>query len=91
MAASGSPTDITNGRPASARPSRPATRATYRSLLLKGLAPDEAANLTAFLCGIQVGTQHWKLDEINQLLFLRELELGGRFGGDDGTEPPAAA
>src|SRR3990170_1922136 len=50
------------------------TRSTYRQLLMKGLAPDEAANLTAFLCGIPVGDVHWSLRQVNQLLFLRELE-----------------
>ena len=64
----------------------PATRTTYRTLLLKGLAPEEAANLTAFLCGIPIGTQHWKLPEVNRLLFLRGLQQGGRFGHDDGDE-----
>ena len=64
----------------------PRTRATYRLLLLKGLAPDEAANLTAWLFGIRVGSQHWRLTEINRLLFLRQLTLGGRFGTDDGAE-----
>jgi hypothetical protein len=59
---------------------------TYRSLLLKGLAPDEAANLTAFLCGIHVGSQHWTLKEVNRLLFLRELQMSGRFGSDDRPE-----
>jgi hypothetical protein len=71
-------------------PSAPETKATYRLLLLRGLAPDEAANLTAFLCGIQVGSQPWKLGEVNRLLFLRELRQGGRFGSDDGAEAPAA-
>lgn len=66
---------------------KPGTRATYRTLLLRGLDPDEAANLTAYVCGIQVGSQ-WKLDEVNRLLFLRELELGGRFGAEDGTTEP---
>ncbi len=60
-------------------PSSVQTRATYRGLLLRGLAPDEAANLTAFLSGLEVGTRHWKLSEINQLLFLRELNRTGRF------------
>lgn len=69
---------------ASIRP--PATRATYRSLLQKGLKPEEAANLTAFLCGIHVGSQRWKLNEVNRLLFLRELQLAGRFGLEDGAE-----
>jgi hypothetical protein len=71
------------------RTMRPGTRATYRTLLLRGLAPEEAANLTAFLCGIQVGSAHWKLDEINRVLFLRELQAGGRFGHNDGTTEPA--
>ena len=61
------------------RPSTAQTRATYRSLLLRGLGPDEAANLTAYLSGIHVGDQHWKLSEVNQLLFLRELNRSGRF------------
>ena len=67
----------------------PGTRATYRTLLLRGLAPEEAANLTAFLCGIQVGTQGWKLHEVNRLLFLRELQVAGQFGLHDGATEPA--
>lgn len=63
---------------------RPVTKATYRTLLLRGLTPDEAASLTAFLCGIQVGSGHWHIDEVNRLLFLRELQVAGRFGADDG-------
>ena len=70
-----------------ARTTRTATRATYRTLLLKGLAPDEAANLTAYLCGIELGSQPWKLDEVNRILFLRELQGTGRFGINDGAEP----
>ena len=55
------------------------TRATYRNLLLRGLAPDEAANLTAYLAGITVGETHWTLRQINQLLFLREMDRTGQF------------
>ena len=58
------------------------TRATYRNLILRGLAPDEAANLTAFLAGITVGDAHWTLRQINQLLFLRAMNRSGQF-----TEP----
>jgi hypothetical protein len=61
------------------------TRATYRLLVMRGLAPDEAANLTAFLSGIHVGGQGWKLNQVNQLLFLRELNRSGRFGEADGS------
>jgi hypothetical protein len=64
-----------------------ATRATYRLLILKGMAPDEAANLTAFMCGIPVADVHWSLRQVNQLLFLRELARTGRFGPADGAPP----
>jgi hypothetical protein len=62
-----------------------ATLATYRMLLLKGLKPEEAANLTAFLCGIQVGDLHWKIIEVNRLLFLRRLAQIGSWGAFDGA------
>lgn len=65
--------------------SRPSPRVTYRNLLRRGLGPDEAANLTAFLFGIPVGAHHWEVKEINRLLFLRELKVAGRFGYGDGT------
>ena len=61
------------------------TRATYRSLLMRGLAPDEAANLTAFLAGISVGEAHWTLRQINQLLFLRAMNRTGQF--TDSADP----
>ncbi len=63
------------------------TRSTYRLLLHKGLAPDEAANLTAYLCGIPVADVHWSIHQVNQLLFLRELARSGRFGPADGEAP----
>jgi hypothetical protein len=70
-----------------ARTTRPGTRATYRNLLMRGLAPEEAANLTAFLCGIPVAEADWSLRQVNQLLFLRQLSLTGRFGANDGAPP----
>lgn len=63
------------------------TRSTYRMLLMRGLAPTEAADLTAFLCGIPVGELHWSLHQVNQMLFLRELARTGRFGAHDGDRP----
>ena len=62
------------------------TRATYRNLLMRGLAPDEAANLTAYLAGIQIGDSHWTLRQINQLLFLREMNRTGHFADPDGSQ-----
>lgn len=62
------------------------TRATYRTLLLKGMAPDEAANLTAYMAGIPIGESHWTLSQVNQLLFLRQMQRTGRFGnGSEAT------
>lgn len=88
--ASGSPATSTTPDPERIS-SAPETRATYRLLLQKGLAPDEAANLTAFLCGIHIGSQRWRLSEVNRLLFLRELSQTGRFGRDDGAERAPAS
>jgi len=50
------------------------------------MAPDEAANLTAFMAGIPVGEAHWTLKQINQLLFLRQMRQTGRFGGEDTSQ-----
>lgn len=63
----------------------PPTRVTYRGLLLRGLTPEEAANLTAFLFGIPVTDRHWNLTEVNRLLFIRALARAGRFGERDGN------
>jgi hypothetical protein len=63
------------------------TRETIRDLTLRGLAATEAANLTAYLCGIEVGNGGWKLTEINMLLFFRDLSRRGHFGPTDGRTP----
>ena len=69
----------------------PATRETYRALLLRGFSPGEAANLTAYLSGIEVGQgRPWRLADVDRLLFLRELCRSGRLGSDDGVEPSEA-
>jgi hypothetical protein len=85
VAESGSSTEPRISKGSNAPTTIPLTRTTYRSLLQRGLAPDEASNLTAFLCGIPVGTQQWKIGEVNRLLFLRELQSKGRFGPEDGA------
>jgi hypothetical protein len=54
---------------------------------MKGMAPEEAANLTAFLAGIPVGEGHWTLKQINELLFLRRMAELGKFGSLDGNQP----
>jgi hypothetical protein len=71
--------------PSPSRPTEPLeTRATYRILLRRGLEPDEAANLTAFLAGLALGERPWTLAQVNRLLFLRELVRAGQFGHTDG-------
>ena len=62
----------------------PATRPAYRLLLMQGMNPTEAANLTAFMCGLPTTDLHWSLKQVNQLLFLRSMRQAGRFGGSDG-------
>jgi hypothetical protein len=62
-----------------------ATRSTYRALLVRGFTAGEAANLTAYLAGIDVGQgRPWRLADVDRLLFLRELCRTGRLGADDG-------
>ena len=88
-AASAAVSGSTVSSPATSAPTETSaieTRSTYRMLLIKGLAPEEAANLTAFLCGIPLAAQTWKIKEVNQLLFLRELNRSGHFGHSDGTD-----
>ncbi len=69
-----------------------ATRATYRALLLRGFTPGEAANLTAYLAGIEVGQgRPWRLADVDRLLFLRELCRTGRLGTDDGLATVSVA
>ena len=52
----------------------------------KGLTVSEAANLTAYLCGIPLREVQWSLTQVNRLLFLRELHRTGRIG--EGAEVP---
>jgi hypothetical protein len=55
-----------------------ATRSTYRTLIMRGMAPDEATNLTAFMAGLPVGQGRWTLKQINELLFLRRMRETGK-------------
>jgi hypothetical protein len=59
--------------------------AAYRQLLMRGLAPGEAANIIAVKRGIPVGATPWTVREINHLLFLRAMRDAGSFGPDDGV------
>jgi hypothetical protein len=49
------------------------TRTTHRLLVMQGLDPAEAANLTAYINGLPVGGHNWSLPEVNRLLFLRQM------------------
>jgi hypothetical protein len=64
-----------------------ATLPTHRALVRKGLTAAEAANLTAYLCGIPLREVQWSLSQVNRLLFLRELHRTGRI--DEAIDHPA--
>jgi hypothetical protein len=64
-----------------------ATRSTYRTLIMRGMAPDEAANLTAFMAGLPVGQGRWTLKQINELLFLRRMHETGMLTDWNGPRP----
>ena len=57
---------------------------SYREFVLRGLAPWEAANITAIVAGIPIVAQPWALREVVQLVFLRELREAGAWGPNDG-------
>jgi hypothetical protein len=58
--------------------------ATIRLLQLKGLTRTEAANLTAYMCGLPTTALPWSLRQINQMLFLQRLYQQGRFDIEQG-------
>jgi len=55
-------------------------RTTYRRLRMGGLSAGEAGNLTAHLAGLHVVPRGWQIEEIERLLFVRELVRQGRLG-----------
>jgi hypothetical protein len=52
----------------------------YIDLVDHGMTGGEAANLTAFAMGIYPTQQSWTVEEINRLLFLRDLDRRGCLG-----------
>ena len=68
----------------------PSPRAVWRLLQMKGMTPDEAANLTAFMYGLPTADLRWSLPQLNQLLFLRQMRQSGRFGCTDGGSTSGA-
>jgi hypothetical protein len=51
---------------------------TFRRLRMGGLTVSEAGNLTARVKGLRAVPGGWKVEEIEQLLFVRELVRQGR-------------
>ena len=62
----------------------PTPRTTYFRLQRRGLTEDEAASLTAFMCGLPAADLRWSLGQVNQMLFLQALYQRGRFGAGQG-------
>ena len=79
-----------SSRPTSeGRTAGPAT--TYRQLVVRGFASDEAGNLTAYLHRLPIAEQPWTLRQVNAVLFLQNLRMSGRFGAADGEPTGTAA
>jgi hypothetical protein len=60
--------------------SRETVRMTYRRLQTAGLEAREAASLTARLSGLPMVPRGWRVEEVERLLFVRELVRTGRMG-----------
>ena len=80
-------TSTVSPEPAATTPA-PTPRAVWRLLQMRGMTPDEAANLTAFLYGLPTTDLRWSVPQLNKLLFLRQMRQDGRFGGADGDHHP---
>jgi hypothetical protein len=80
-------TSMASPAPAATTPA-PTPRAVWRLLQMRGMTPDEAANLTAFLYGLPTTDLRWSLPQLNKLLFLRQMRQDGRFGSGDGDIRP---
>ena len=57
----------------------PAQR-TFRRLRMGGLTMSEAGNLTAHVKGLHAVPGGWSVEEIERLLFVREMVRQGRMG-----------
>lgn len=55
-------------------------RMTYRRLRAAGLSEREASSLTAHISGLPMVPRGWQVEEIERLLFVRELVRTGRIG-----------
>ena len=85
VVASGSATDTSITAVSPSTSTTLATRSTYRTLIMRGMAPEEAANLTAFMAGLPVGQGRWTLKQINELLFLRRMHETGMLTDQERT------
>jgi hypothetical protein len=61
-------------------------RSIYRALLVRGLEPYEAANLTAFLAGLPSTNLHWSIPEVEAIL-RRRVEAARRWEADPDDRP----
>ncbi|HEY2917039.1 MAG TPA: hypothetical protein VGI98_07490 [Candidatus Limnocylindrales bacterium] len=63
-------------------------RAIYRALLVRGLEPGEAANLTAYLAGLPTTGVHWTIPEVEAIVRRRSQALEtATTDPDDGPGP----
>jgi len=58
----------------------PTARITYRRLRVAGLSAREAGSLTGHLAGLHGVPGGWAIEEVERLLFVRELVRTGRMG-----------
>ena len=55
-------------------------RMTYRRLRVAGMSDREAGSLTAHISGLPMTPSGWQVEEVERLLFVRELVRTGRMG-----------
>lgn len=62
-------------------------RSIYRALLVRGLEPAEAANLTAYLAGLPSSGLHWTIPEVEAIVRRRAARAAVNGDSDDLGEP----
>jgi hypothetical protein len=67
--------DEPTAAPATVRIADFPARSIYRALLVRGLEPAEAANLTAYLAGLPSDGLHWTIAEVEAVVRRRAAEL----------------
>ena len=73
------PQQVLEGLPPDVEPRLVRTRAAFAQLTGDGIDADDAVGLIGYAVGLTQGGSRWSLDQINTLLFLRDMYARGHW------------